>query len=449
MPCLRGAALLGLVVLVVDSGVGARHADGHEFTVLPDYTPNLGVSMSDLSADGSVIVGATQLGTGLAIRWTKAEGYRELGDLRDPPTLSDADAVTADGRIVVGGGTNEGIDMEGYYWTDDGGMVSIGTLAAPVPGEVHAIESSGVSDAGDVVVGYVGRNGGNGFEAFRWTASQGMEALGALPGGFDSAALDITGDGTKLVGSAYDECGQQAVYWTRASGFVALGNFSGVSSSSAAEAITPDGAVIVGQASTEAAFEAFRWSSETGLVSLGLLPGGTWSRGLGVTADGTSVIGIANGPGSLSARIGFIWDEARGMRDLTQVLINDYGLRELTNLNALGLPGLQPRAISDDGLTIIGPNWIADLHGDFLPGDANFDGAVDLADFGTLKANFGTGQYRNQGDFSADGRVDLTDFGLLKQNFGATTAVPEPSAWILAVLAAAATCGLRRRAPSP
>jgi hypothetical protein len=134
----------------------------------------------------------------------------------------------------------------------------------------------------------------------------------------------------------------------------------------------------------------------------------------------------------------FICDPVRGMRPLLDVLIRDFGFTEVRDFVGPGGQPLNVRAISGDGLTIVGGNWIADLHGDFLPGDTNFDGAVDLADFGTLKANFGTGQYRNQGDFSADGRVDLNDFGLLKQNFGAAAAaVPEPSGGALSCLAVA------------
>jgi hypothetical protein len=53
-----------------------------------------------------------------------------------------------------------------------------------------------------------------------------------------------------------------------------------------------------------------------------------------------------------------------------------------------------------------------------IPGDADVDGDVDLADFGILKSHFGTGATRAEGDFSADGRVDLADFAILKVQFG-------------------------------
>ncbi len=69
------------------------------------------------------------------------------------------------------------------------------------------------------------------------------------------------------------------------------------------------------------------------------------------------------------------------------------------------------------------------------PGDANVDGKVDLTDFGTLKANFGTEGHFTDGDFSGNGQIDLSDLGLLKENFGksAAAAVPEPATWGLLV----------------
>ena len=88
-----------------------------------------------------------------------------------------------------------------------------------------------------------------------------------------------------------------------------------------------------------------------------------------------------------------------------------------------------------------------------IPGDANDDGAVDLQDFGLLKANFGTtsGATWGQGDFNGDGAIDLQDFGLLKANFGTGGEgeaggrnIPEP-ATLFVMTAAGLPMLLRRR----
>ena len=108
-----------------------------------------------------------------------------------------------------------------------------------------------------------------------------------------------------------------------------------------------------------------------------------------------------------------------------------------------------------DELPLIGydgvdPNWppLLEMIYNVTPaiaGDANADGAVDLQDFGILKANFGGAGGWYDGDFNGDGNVDLQDFGLLKANFGTggATAVPEPAS---AMLMACGLVMLARRA---
>jgi len=51
-------------------------------------------------------------------------------------------------------------------------------------------------------------------------------------------------------------------------------------------------------------------------------------------------------------------------------------------------------------------------------GDSNLDGTVNLADFGNLRAGFGSGSLFGQGDFDGSGTTNLADFGILRSNFG-------------------------------
>lgn len=87
-----------------------------------------------------------------------------------------------------------------------------------------------------------------------------------------------------------------------------------------------------------------------------------------------------------------------------------------------------------------------------LPGDANLDMSVDLADFNLLAANFGITDTANwvDGDFNGDGDITLDDFDILGANFGLTysppSGVPEPSSLLL--LGVAALCVTKRRYPS-
>jgi hypothetical protein len=79
------------------------------------------------------------------------------------------------------------------------------------------------------------------------------------------------------------------------------------------------------------------------------------------------------------------------------------------------------------------------LHDAFLiPGDANYDGVVNLQDFNRVAANFGAGDREwTQGDFTGDAAVDLADFNILAAHFGLAASADGPTARDWAALAAA------------
>jgi subtilisin family serine protease len=65
-----------------------------------------------------------------------------------------------------------------------------------------------------------------------------------------------------------------------------------------------------------------------------------------------------------------------------------------------------------------------------LPGDANGDGRVNLADFNIVASNFGrtSGATRATGDLNGDGRVNLADFNFLAGRFGSERTSPAATA---------------------
>ena len=91
------------------------------------------------------------------------------------------------------------------------------------------------------------------------------------------------------------------------------------------------------------------------------------------------------------------------------------------------------------GSEVVGPGLMADFNG---------DGAVDLLDLDILGSNFGMPGDGSTGDANGDGTVDLLDLDILGSEFGMSaangTAIPEPAAALLA-LVAATSFGLRRR----
>lgn len=135
----------------------------------------------------------------------------------------------------------------------------------------------------------------------------------------------------------------------------------------------------------ESGWQAVRW--DDGVVTpLGHLPdwvfGGhafSGNRALGVTADGSVIVGCDSVLGGTKA---FLWDEADGMRDLKDVLESDHGF-DLTGWTLLSATG-----ISEDGLTIAGYGinpggdteaWIA-----YIPEPASFS-LLALGAIGALR----------------------------------------------------------------
>jgi probable HAF family extracellular repeat protein len=240
---------------------------------------------TDISADGSVIVGQS---VGRAARWENGIVSR-LGILSGQPlaTASIANGTSADGSVLVGtSGVDAGTPARAFRWEG-------GTMTALSPEYTQAL---GASADGSVVVGYVCSP--SVCEAFRWTANTGIVGLG----------------------------------------FRADPN-------SIARATSADGSVVVGESGWASTLRAFRWKSGA-MMDLGTLPGTFASRAMAVSANGSVVVG-RNWVTARSS-VAFIWTATRGMRNLNDVLIDDFGL-DLT-----GWTLLEARDISADGRVIVG-----------------------------------------------------------------------------------------------
>jgi uncharacterized membrane protein len=97
-------------------------------------------------------------------------------------------------------------------------MVGLGDL----PGGPFQSMAIGVSPDGGTIVGQgVSEHGP---EAFRWTARDGMQPLGVLPGGkqYFSVARAVSRDGRLIVGQSIDQVGSKAFVWSEASGMQPL-----------------------------------------------------------------------------------------------------------------------------------------------------------------------------------------------------------------------------------
>lgn len=241
---------------------------------------------------------------------------------------STAYAVSADGTTVVGGGgSSEPGSIRAWRWRADTGMVSLGTLP---PGSGIRSIGYGVSADGSVVAGHLSDHNGY-FEAFRWTEGTGMVNLGDLPGGITHGrAFGVSGDGSVVVGFGHDSEDGHAFRWTQGSGMVSLGGYADaeISTFSLANAISTDGSTIVGTAihpippNGRFVNEAFRWTQSGGMQPLGIggVPHSLYSEATAVNADGSVVVGeVRVAIPNFTVHQAFRWTEQEGMQLLGPV----------------------------------------------------------------------------------------------------------------------------------
>jgi len=109
------------------------------------------------------------------------------------------------------------------------------------------------------------------------------------------------------VGRGTSASGNEAVLWHAAGGMQPLGDLPGGSFSSEARAVSADGSVVVGRGATASGDRAFVWDATNGMQSLQAfladagvdLTGWQLVDATGISADGTTVAGIALNPSQL------------------------------------------------------------------------------------------------------------------------------------------------------
>lgn len=155
-----------------------------------------------VSGDGSTVTG---FGASAAFRWTQSTGTTFIGAALNGIEVINHDnplffpnAISRNGTVIAGMNTVDPFQMgEASKWTQETGLVGLGFLFNN--GTEETSVATGITGNGSVIVG-TGVSDGQYSEAFRWTASGGMESLGVMPGGSSSFATGITGDGGRIFG---------------------------------------------------------------------------------------------------------------------------------------------------------------------------------------------------------------------------------------------------------
>jgi len=340
---------------------GGARAQSATFTSLGDLEGGPFDSRAfAISKDGSTVVGQSTTDDGFrAFRWTEVGGIQSLGAFAAAgQPLSIANGVSADGSLIVGESRNANGHIDMFRWTEEAGMQRLDGIVEGLIGG----SAADVSDDGSWIVGTMTLESLGGGQptatAFLWNESNFFQ-LGA-PGGYDtSGAFATDRNAVVTVGSVGTQLGTagEAFWWEGIDGFRTIGDLPDAEGFDAVQSnawdVSEDGQTIVGQGlENELFFQnilAFRWTEEDGMVSLGDLPGGSkLSIAFGVTADGGTVVGESSTDFFNANTEAFIWDNANGMRKLSDAMTNDHGL----DLGTWVL--VSARAITPDGSAIVG-----------------------------------------------------------------------------------------------
>ena len=172
----------------------------------------------DISDDGTVVglsFGDNFVGPAVAFAWTSAEGMISL-PVNRPDNYSRANAISADGHVIVGWNDQDDGFRTAVIWHDrvpmdvvDGDGLAVG-------------EADGVSADGTFVVGafYTDIDGNSG--CWRWSEETGVELIPTM-----TFAFGISADGNTIVGNTgfFDDPPRAAMIWRKGRGTVLLQDY--------------------------------------------------------------------------------------------------------------------------------------------------------------------------------------------------------------------------------
>lgn len=369
----------------------------------PQFTPlgragYTGSFATAISANATYVAGFLEPGAD-AFLWSSTQGLTIIPG--EPGTWSTVPyAVSSNG--VVAGESRFIPRTRTFRWSAQLGMQDLGSLA-PNAG-AHAW---GISDDGQVVVG--SGNVDSDVRAFRWTQSTGPVDLN-IP---QSYALALSADGSTIAGNfnPFQSPGTNLFRWTQAAGVEDLGTVGG--NDTYPYAISADGSHIVGTTFDVELFRAFLWSPSTGIQTLDLPPDAVSAAAQDTSDDARLIVGYWIDDAYESR--GAIWTP-QGAFDLLDYLqsLNTIGLEGWTIRNCLG--------VSADGSSIVGTASRNGADEAFIvtglpvsprcpacPADFDQDGGVTGADLAAFFIDFEAGNAC--ADVDQDGGITGADIG--------------------------------------
>jgi probable HAF family extracellular repeat protein len=294
----RAGALLAFVFLSSASAKPVLHIirpiRGTEFTM-----------PADVSADGRALALHSEKANSVFQAFRQVRPNRPKAIPMNLPVDSVANAISADGSVVVGWTYNAADATRGYRWTKETGTVDLSSD----PDLIYFCSS--VSSDGHVAIGSFQRT--NLFQPFFWSADTGLQPLN-LSGNDLGYAYGANHDGSVIVGIVGTLKGTHTNFACR---WLKMGQVELLDPSarnSYAGAVTPDGSIIVGGSS---AGRAFYWTRSFGIQWIE--PGAThhFVNFADVSADARRIVGY--GRKDFNVTTGILWTKDEGLQDLNEL----------------------------------------------------------------------------------------------------------------------------------
>jgi uncharacterized membrane protein len=258
----------------------------------------------------------------------------------DASMTGDAD-VTGDADITGGADVTGGAGGAGGMSTE-----ATGDVGTPPPAILLDVVPEVISRDGAVVAG---RDPKDTTFAMRWTATTGAVRL------WQARITALSADGATVIGEMTMPSGRpRAVCWVRDVP-KEIGFPRPTDTFTTPIGVSADGTFVVGNAwstsPTVTSVEAFRWTAAHGSEGLGFLPGDSASEAHAMSPDGETIVGFSFNQAKQKAHA-FRWSKATGMVELP----------DLPNSTLV-----VPVAVSDGGTAILG---------DAFRGEASFSNVV-------------------------------------------------------------------------
>jgi uncharacterized membrane protein len=212
-----------------------------------------------------------------------AASLTRLGTSPNYTTL--AFGISAEGSAVTG--VYRTHDDEVFRWTASDGRQRLGFLPGDFLSSPVAISGNGSAIAGNSLHYTLDPDPNNPdpfldtYRGFHWTASNGMVDLGLVPGSTQTYVTAMSRDGSAVFGYSTYQNSRHSFRWTMATGILPIDDHSSATSSEIT-AVSANGSVAAGNMGTT----PFRWTAAEGITPLGGLG---YARG--ISADGSTIVG--------------------------------------------------------------------------------------------------------------------------------------------------------------